>query len=165
VRKWVIALIVIISLLVGFAGGFGGGYYHYVVGPQKKAQEMAKKQQEELNKMVRHGEVVAVEPDKITVHVTKAQAEQGKTVTYRVNEYTSIQIGMGFVNKAGEKMDLSKWFQKSDQVDLLVKDGQAMVLHRELRPGEQASQSVEQPAPGSKETGQQASPAPAPAQQ
>jgi hypothetical protein len=164
-RRGIIALIIIVSFVVGLAAGFGGGYYHYVVGPQKEAQEMAKKQQEELNKMVRHGEVVDVKPEQITVHVTKAQLEQGKTVTYRTNEYTSVQIGMGFVNKPNEKTDLTKWFQKGDQVDLLVKNGQVMALHRELRPGEQVPQTVGQPAPSSQETGQQASPAPAPAQQ
>lgn len=164
-RRGIIALIIIVSFAIGLEAGFGGGYYHYVVGPQKKAQEMAKKQQEELNKMARHGEVVDVKPEQITVHVTKAQLEQGKTVTYRTNKYTSVQIGMGFVNKPNEKTDLTKWFQKGDQVDLLVKNGQVMAMHRELRPGEQVPQTTGQPTTGSQETGQQASPAPASAQQ
>lgn len=140
-RKWAVVLTIIVSLLVGAAGGFGGAYYHYVVGPQKKAQEMAKRQQEELNRMVRHGEVVAVEPEKVIVHVTKAQVDQGKTKTYLISEYTSVQIGMNFVNKPGEKTDLTKWFQKGDEIDLLVKDDQAMAVHRELRPGEQVPQA------------------------
>lgn len=164
-RRGIIALIIIASFVAGLAAGFGGGYYRYIVEPQKKAQELAKKQQEELNKMVRHGIVVAVKLDEITVRVTKGHADVGKTITYRTNEYTTIQVGMSFVNKPGEKNDLSKWFQKGDRVDLLVKNGQAMALHRELRPGEQAPQTAGQPAPSSQETGQQASPAPVPAQQ
>lgn len=70
-------------------------------------------------------------------------ADVGKTITYRVNEYTSIQVGMGFVNKSNEKADLTKWFQKGDEIDLLVRSGQAMAMHRELRPGEQAPQAAE----------------------
>lgn len=47
------------------------------------------------------------------------------------SEYTSIQVGMGFVNKPGEKTDLTKWFNSGDTLDTLVKDGQALALHCE----------------------------------
>lgn len=144
-KKSVLVIIVIASLLVGFAGGFGGGYYKFVHAPKVEAQEAAKKQQEELNKMVRHGEVVSVEPDKLTMKVEKGGGDIGKTITAKVTEYTSAQIGMGFVNKPGEKLDLTKWFKQGDSVDMLYKDGQAMALHRELRQGEQEPQPSQAP--------------------
>lgn len=143
-RKLFLVLIVIGSLLVGSGGGFGAAYYHYVYGPQKKAQEIAKKQQEELNKMVRHGEAVEVRPDAIKIKVEKGGGDIGKTITARTTEYTSVQVGMNFVSRPGEKPDLTKWFKAGDSVDVLYKDGQALALHRELRPDEQPSQ----PTPG-----------------
>lgn len=120
---------------LGFGSGWFGARYHYVVAPQKKVQEEAKKRQEELNKMVRRGRVVSVEPDAITVKVEKG-GEAGKSVTYRTNEYTSVQVGMDFVNQPGQKVDLTKHFRPGDYADLLVKDGQCLALHRDFRPEE-----------------------------
>lgn len=141
IRKSILAVILIASLLIGATAGFGGGYYKYVRAPRVKAQELAKKQQEELNKMVRHGEAKEVKPDAITIEVTKGGGDVGQTITVTTNEYTSVQVGMGFVNKPGEKTDLTKWFKPGDRVDALVKDGQAVALHRELRPDEQKQQA------------------------
>jgi len=155
IRKSVLAVTLVVSLLVGAAAGFGGGYYKYVHVPKVKAQEMAKKQQEELNKMVRHGEAKEVKPDAITIEVTKGGGDIGQTVTFTTNEYTSVQVGMGFVNKPGEKTDLTKWFRPGDRVDALVKDGQAVALHRELRPDEQAPQPQGPPAQGQQQGRQQ----------
>ncbi|WP_027356878.1 copper amine oxidase N-terminal domain-containing protein [Desulfofundulus thermocisternus] len=104
---------------------------------QEKAQEAAKKEQEELNKMFRHGKVISVEPDKLTMNVEKGGGDVGRTITITINEYTSVQVGMRFVNKPGEKIDLTKWFKPGDTVGALVKEGQAKALGRELRPGEQ----------------------------
>ncbi|MGB9661690.1 MAG: hypothetical protein ACPL5F_06670 [Moorellaceae bacterium] len=139
-RKNILALIIAGAFMTGAAAGFGGGYYKYVSAPRKQVMEMAKKQQEEMNKMVRHGTVTAVEPGKLTLKVEKGGGDIGQTLTLATNEYTSIQVGMGFVNKPGEKTDLTKWFKAGDTIDALVKDGQALALHRESRPGEQAKQ-------------------------
>lgn len=139
-RKGILALIVVTAFIAGAVAGFSGGYYKYVAAPRKQAVEMAKKQQEEMNKMVRHGTLTAVEPDKLTIKVEKGGGDIGQTLTLATNEYTSIQVGMGFVNKPGEKADLTKWFKAGDTIDALVKDGQALALHREPRPGEQVQQ-------------------------
>jgi hypothetical protein len=157
IRKSVLAVTLVVSLLVGAAAGFGGGYYKYVHVPKVKAQELAKKQQEELNKMVRHGEAKEVEPDAITIEVTKGGGDVGQAITVTTNEYTSVQVGMGFVNKPGEKTDLTKWFRPGDRVDALVKDGQAVALHRELRPDEHASQvqEAQRQLQGQQQRGQQ----------
>jgi len=146
-RKLFLVLIVIGSLLIGSGGGFGIAHYYYIYKPQKEAQEMAKKQQEELNKMVRHGEVITVEPDAIEMKVEKGGGDVGKVIKVRTSEYTSVQVGMGFVNEPGKKTDLTKWFRKGDYVDALVKDGRLLAIHRELRPDEQgplAEQGQEQ---------------------
>jgi hypothetical protein len=161
IRKNVLALSIVLSLLVGVAAGFGGGYYKYVSFPKKQAVETARKQQEELQKMVRSGEAVAVDPDKITVKVEKGGGDVGQTITARTNEYTSVQVGMGFVSRPGEKLDLTKWFKAGDQVDVLYKDGQALALHRELRPGEQQPQPMTPTAPVQvQQQGQPQQPAP-----
>jgi hypothetical protein len=136
-RKSILAVIVIVSLLAGLAGGFGLSYYKFVRAPKVKASETAQKQQEEMNKMVRHGEIVSIEPDKLTMKVEKGGGDIGQTITASVNEHTSVQIGMGFVSKPNEKVDLMKWFANGDRASVLYKDGQALALHREPRPGEQ----------------------------
>ncbi|MGB9661688.1 MAG: hypothetical protein ACPL5F_06660 [Moorellaceae bacterium] len=56
------------------------------------------------------------------------------------SKYISIQVCMGFVNKSEEKANFTRWFTSGDTIDALVKDGQALALHRESRPGEQAKQ-------------------------
>ncbi|MDI6710455.1 MAG: hypothetical protein QME76_07185 [Bacillota bacterium] len=147
-RKKLLIVSGIVAAAVVLVGlGYFLAWERYVNLPMKQAREAARQQQEELNKMVRHGEAVEVKPEAITIKVEKGGGDIGKTVTARVNEYTSIQIGMGFVNKPGEKLDLTRWFKQSDQVDMLYKDGQAMAVHRELRPGENPSES--QPETGS----------------
>lgn len=135
-RKSILVLIVVGAFLAGFGAGFGAGYYYYVHTPQKKMQEEARKQQEELEKMVRRGEAVEVMPDAIKVKVEKGGGDAGKTITARISEYTSVQVGMGFVNEPGVKLDLTQWFKPGDYVNLLYEDGQALALHRDLRPGE-----------------------------
>ncbi|MFU0783811.1 MAG: hypothetical protein ACFWT2_12115 [Thermoanaerobacterium thermosaccharolyticum] len=110
--------------------------------PTLVAQEQAKKQQEELNEMARHGEVINVEPDEITIKVLQGGGDIGNTITAKINQFTSVQIGMNFVNKAGETTNLTKYFQKGDLVDMLYKDGQALALHRNLRPNETDNSQV-----------------------
>ncbi|WP_109206267.1 hypothetical protein [Moorella sp. Hama-1] len=161
-RKSILAVIITGAFIAGVATGFGGGYYKYVAAPKKQAVAMAQKQQEEMNKMVRHGTLTAVEPDKLTLKVEKGGGDIGQTLTLATNEYTSIQVGMGFMNKPGEKADLTKWFKAGDTIDALVKDGQALALHREPRPGEQEQQGQvsalpggqPSPSPGQTATGQ-----------
>jgi hypothetical protein len=129
-------------LLAGFAGGFWASHYKYITAPHKKARETAEKQQEALNRMVRRGEAVTVEPEKITIKVEKGGGDIGKQITLRTNEYTNVQVGMGTVSRPGQKTDLTTCFKPGDSVDALVIDDQATALHREPRPGEQASQPV-----------------------
>lgn len=59
-------------------------------------QEPARRQQEKLDRVVRCGEVVSVEPDKLTVKVEEGGDDVGQTVTARTTEFTSVQAGTGF---------------------------------------------------------------------
>jgi hypothetical protein len=74
--------------------------------------------------------------------VDKGGGDLGKTVTLRTNEYTSVQVGMDFVNRPGQKLDLTEHFKVGDYVDVLVKDGQALALHRDFRPSEEPAPVV-----------------------
>jgi hypothetical protein len=132
-----VGFVVLCVFCLGLGFGWLGARYTYTVLPEKKAREEAEKRQKELDKMVRRGKVVSVEPDALTIKVEKSGGDVGKTVTLRTNEYTSIQVGMGFVNQPGQKADLTKHFKAGDYVDVLVKDGQALALHRDFRPGEE----------------------------
>lgn len=134
--KKIAAGIVILVFVAGLAGGFFAGHYKYVTLPQKQAEEAAKKQQEQLERMVRRGVIVDITPETLTVKVEEGARDEGKTVTYRVNEYSTVQIGMNFVSQPGKKTDLTKFFKKGDYVDLMVDGKQAVVVHREIRPEE-----------------------------
>ncbi|MEW6226473.1 MAG: hypothetical protein AB1700_00030 [Bacillota bacterium] len=128
---------------LGFGSGWLGARYSYTVLPEKKVREEAEKRQKELDKMVRRGRIASVEPDVLTVKVEKGGGDVGKTIALRTNEYTSVQIGMDFVNQPGRKLDLTQYFKAGDYVDALVKDGQALALHREFSPGERQPVVIE----------------------
>ncbi|QSZ27601.1 hypothetical protein ACETAC_01410 [Aceticella autotrophica] len=144
-NKGIFAAILIIVFGLGFGGGFYTSYYKYVKKPQMAVQEQAKKQQEELNKMVRHGKIVSVAPDRMEMKVEKGGGDIGKTIKAETTQFTSIQVGTGFVNKPNEKTDLTKWFKEGDTVDMLYKDGQALALHRDPR-ADEAQQQTQPPA-------------------
>ncbi|WP_025775147.1 hypothetical protein [Neomoorella thermoacetica] len=55
---------------------------------------------------------------------------------------------MNFVDKPGQNADLTKYFKAGDTINALVKDGQALALHREARPGEQVQQVQVSALPG-----------------
>lgn len=132
-----IGFVALCVFCLGFGSGWLGARYSYAVLPEKKAKEEAEKQQKELDKMVRRGRIASVEPAVLTVKVEKGGGDVGKTIALRTNEYTSVQVGMDFVNQPGRKLDLTQHFKAGDYVDALVKDGQALALHRDFRPGEQ----------------------------
>lgn len=131
------AITVILILLVGIGLGCGISYYKYTVVPQAKAKRAVEKAQEEVQQMVRHGKLITAKPNTLTMKVDKGGGDIGKTVALRTSEYTSVQVGMDFVNRPGQKLDLTEHFKVGDYVDVLVKDGQALALHRDFRPGEQ----------------------------
>jgi hypothetical protein len=52
--------------------------------------------------------------------VDKGGGDLGKTVTLRTNEYTSVQVGMDFVNRPGQKLDLTEHFKPGDYCALVT---------------------------------------------
>lgn len=130
-RKQII-FIVIVAVLAGTLG-FAGGWYKFVKAPVLKVQKETRLQQEEMQKMTRHGEITGLTGNGLTLLIDKSGDGKKGEQKYRTNEYTSIQVGMQFVNKSGEPADLTQYFKKGDYVDLLVKDGQAVLIHREAR--------------------------------
>lgn len=134
-------LIGALILVFGVGIGFSGGWFKFAKWPEQQAQKLAREQQEQMDKMVRSGETTFVQADAISVKVEKGGGDIGQTMKYRINEFTKIQIGTGFVNNAGEKADLTQWFKEGEYVNLLVSDGQAVLIHRELRPEEANSTS------------------------
>lgn len=111
----------------------------YVGWPTHQAEKAAQAEKEKMEQMVRSGEVREVQSEAITIEVESGGADIGETRKYRINEYSKVQIGMGFIDKPGEKTDLAQWFKEGDYVNLMVDNGQAVVIHRELRPEETES--------------------------
>jgi len=87
--------------------------------------------------MTWHGEIIKLSYNSVTVKVDKSGGEErGKTVKYHINNHSNIQIGMSYVGQPGQKLNLTQYFKVGDYADLLVKDGQAVLIHRDLRSGE-----------------------------
>jgi pseudouridine-5'-phosphate glycosidase len=58
--------------------------------PQQKEME---RQQQEIEKMTRRGDVKKVSQNSITINVTAGGEDVGKTLTYAVTSTTRVQIG------------------------------------------------------------------------
>ncbi|QGP94137.1 hypothetical protein MGLY_35620 (plasmid) [Neomoorella glycerini] len=151
-RKGILTLIIVAAFVIGAITGAGGMYYGKIVLPMRKAEAMARQQREEFDRMIRRGEVTGVKPGELTVKVEKSgdPAIVGRVITVQLDERTSYQEGMGFLNLMGEEIDATRYLKPGMKVDLLVKDGKALAVHWEKpKPGEQAAQQPPgQPGPG-----------------
>lgn len=88
----------------------------------------------------------------MTVKVEKSgdPAIVGQVITVQLDERTSYQEGMGFLNLMGEEIDATRYLKPGMKVDLLVKDGKAVAVHWEKpKPGEQVQQGQNNVQPGS----------------
>ena len=130
-------------LLILFAGVLGYFIGYQQGQPAREHQKLIEEHQRKIEELERAGEVVEVAPEKITIKVEKGQDDVGKTISVRTNEYTNIQIGMSFVNRPGDKTDLTEYFKPGDYVHMLMEDGQAFLIYRELRPGEYETKTEE----------------------
>jgi uncharacterized protein YneF (UPF0154 family) len=136
VNKSLAVVAIIVSLLVGAVFGAGGMYYVKIVAPEKQLQKIAQEEKEKVDEMVRRGEITKITPDSIEIKVEAGGGDIGESISLRTNEYTTLQVGMGFVNESGGKADITEWFTEGDYVNVIASDGQALALHREARPGE-----------------------------
>jgi len=130
-RKPVVAAIVALTFIAGIVLGAGGMYYAKIVMPEKKVKMIAEKQQEELNRMVRSGEVVSVYPDQLTMKVENSGENtlEGRELTIKIDERTKVQEGMRLLNKTGEVIDLTKRLKPGQKVDVMERDGRAVTVH------------------------------------
>lgn len=132
VRKSVAVISVIGALLIGGAVGALGDHYFYITKPYKVAMEQTKVQQEKLNKMVRHGKVVDVKPNEVTVNVTESGDKSVKgNITVAVDKETNIQKGGILLNNLGQPVDLTQELKPDMEVDLLVNNNKALAIYWE----------------------------------
>lgn len=125
-----IIITVIITLVFGVLLGAGGLYYIKFAVPLQKAKVIAQQQQEELDAMVRQGDIVEITPDTVKVNLGT------EVISVRANEYTTVQVGMTTKNATGQKTDLKKYFNVGDSVNLLVREDQVLAIYRSQRPDE-----------------------------
>ena len=136
--KKVAAVLIVAALLLGSAAGAAGYWYFKVQAPRAKLMEMAKRQQEEMNKMVRSGEVVSVKPDEIDLKVERSgdpDVAAGTELKLKTDGMTTVQEGMNILSKPGQPLDLTKHLKPGTKVDVLVSGDKAVAVHWEA-PGQ-----------------------------
>lgn len=134
----------LIAFCLGVGAGWYGAWYQYVKRPVVLHQQEMEKQQQEIEKMTRRGEVKKVSENSITVNVTAGGDDVGKTLTYAVTSTTRVQVGSQIVGGGdigGSPVDVTKYISPGDFVHLMVKDGQIVSMYRALRTGESAPES------------------------
>ncbi|MFX4261199.1 hypothetical protein ACOBQJ_03245 [Pelotomaculum propionicicum] len=127
-KKTIITSILI--FVVGVLIGACGLYLAREVIPVRNAKMIAQEQQKELDSMVRQGIAEEITADTIKVNTGS------DVISLRTNQYTTVQVGMTMVSAKGQKTDLTKYFKAGENIDLLVKEDQALAIHRALRPDE-----------------------------
>lgn len=124
------------SLIIGLLLGSTGFWYCTVELPHKKAVALAKQQQEELNSMLRIGQVLSVKPDEFILRIEEGgvPGQVGKEVTYKIDSGTKIQKGPYIINPHGEMPDLTKIISVGKTLRLLVKGDKIVTLHWDTQP-------------------------------
>lgn len=131
-RKGIVISSMVLSFAFGGVIGVFGSYYFNITRPQQVAMSQAKKQADEINKMSRHGTVLYVKPDQLTVLVEKSgdPAYQGKTVTLATDYKTVIQEGGKLLsNPSGNSnmaVDLTTCLKPGMTINILAHGDKAM---------------------------------------
>jgi len=130
-RKPIVAVLIANSLLIGVAFGGFGMYYVKFIAPHNKVQAIVQKQQKELEKSVRSGEVLNVKPEELTMKVESSGESSliGKELVVKVDDQTTFQAGMNLLNKPGEAVDMTKHLKPGQKVDVMERDGLAAAVH------------------------------------
>lgn len=113
-------------LAVGVLIGVFGFYIVTDIIPVQRAKAIAQQQQEELDSMVREGDIVEITADTVKVNTGS------DVITVKSNEYTTVQVGMEIKNVEDQKTDLTKFFKAGDSVSMLVKEDQVLAIYRGL---------------------------------
>ncbi len=105
--------------------------------PESMSVLIIEKPQKERKIEKCYGEVVEVEPEKITIK-SEGGDVIGKTVTFETGENTWVKVGFEIVGRPGKKIDLTSYFKPGDKVWIsAIKNNQIIgFLFRESRPGE-----------------------------
>ncbi len=130
-RKQIVAILIAGSLLIGIFLGAFGMYYVKFIAPYKKVQAIVQKQQKELERSVRSGEVLDVKPGEFTMRVESSGESSliGKELVVKVDDQTTFQAGMNLLNKPGEAVDMSEYLKPGQKVDVMERDGLAAAVH------------------------------------
>lgn len=123
-----------VTFIAGIGLGVLGHWYFSEKLPHERAMTEAKKQQEEMNRMVRSGLVTAVKSNEITLKVETSgdtTVETGKKITLNVDEKTTLQEGMNLLNRPGQGSapDVTRLIKPGMHVDVLDRDGRAVAIH------------------------------------
>lgn len=132
---------IVTIIIVLLAAGFLVGYFT-TIKPQSDEKHKADALQQKMQSMVRDGVITAIMPTQVTVHLDQG-TDAGQTKTYKATEYSGIQIGQYCLNEQSKICNLKKYFKKGDNVQLLVKGNQLVLLHREMRPKEKPPKILE----------------------
>ena len=136
-QKKIMVLISIIVFTLGILLGVGFGYYNYVYMPQKNTKTFSEKSYEEMLDMYRAGRVIEVDKEKIKISVEIGKYDKGKEVIFTATPQTMVQIGNETVNTPNAPINLKKYFEPNQNVELLASpNGTIRAIHRELLPGE-----------------------------
>lgn len=135
-KKPFLYILLSVVFIAGIGIGVLGHWYFSEELPRDRAMAEAKRQQEEMNRMVRSGIVTAVKPDEITIKVENSgdpAVEAGQEITLKVDVSTTLQEGMNVLNSPGqgELFDLNKIIKSGMRVDILDRNGRAIALHWE----------------------------------
>lgn len=128
-------LAVNLMVLTFCVGSFFGVFIHWLFVdhmPQVRMMEMAKKQQEEMNRMVRFGNVTAVKPTEITVSIERSgdpKVKRGSVVAYKTDNMTTLQEGSNPISKPEQSADLTQYIKPGMHVDVLDKGGMAIAVN------------------------------------
>lgn len=131
IKKNIAIMYLVGALTLGVIIGAFGSHYYFVTKPYQEAVKEGQQRQEELNKMVRHGQVLAVTPNQLTISVTESGDDKytGQELTVEVSDRTTLQMGELMLNKS--QVDVIQELKVGMEVDLLVSGNSAVAIYWE----------------------------------
>lgn len=130
-RKFVTAFLIFLLLAGCFALGIAlrpkveESFRHW------RAEREVKKQQAELRKMDRAGEVLEVRPDGFRMRVESSGDGRpaGTELDVAVGPEAAVQEGMTLVKPPGEEADLTRFLRPGQKVRVMERDGRAVAVY------------------------------------
>ncbi|MGB9679195.1 MAG: hypothetical protein ACPL3A_04240 [Thermoanaerobacteraceae bacterium] len=124
-----IALIVVIIFTLGSVAGIGGGYYNYISqSRQPDSSQGTIEKQQDIKKLYRKGEIIDISKDKIYMKVEAGEKDIGKEIKGNLTLNTIVQIGDKIIKPAGETVDLQKYLQKGQIIEILINDNNDILI-------------------------------------